>query len=251
MLLYMAARAQLVAELIRPALEAGNIVVADRYLLANVVYQGYGGGLDVQTLWEVGRVATGGLLPELTIVLDLPAEVAATRINRDPDRMEMQGLEFHARVREGFLTEARRQPGRIVVVDASRPIEVVQADVRVAAQRVMHKIAYEESTRGGGEFHHDLARHRRTRQRSGKAPPGRGAEPAGEQLSVLRSGGGGQTQLRAAFRPGPVVPIAAGGGPRSVQYLPELCDGPGRHASRYRESSPSRRTRRPCRSSFF
>ena len=126
------------------AAKRAKIVVADRYLLANVVYQGYGGGLDVQTLWEVGRVATGGLLPELTIVLDLPAEVAAARINRDPDRMEMQGLEFHARVREGFLTEARRQPGRIVVVDASRPIDVVQADLRIAAQRVLHRIAYEE-----------------------------------------------------------------------------------------------------------
>ena len=137
MLLYMAARAQLVTELIRPALQAGKTVVADRYLLANVVYQGYGGGLDVPTLWEVGRVATGGLLPDLTIVLDLPADVAATRINRDPDRMEMQGLEFHARVREGFLAEAQRQPERIVVVDASRPIAEVQADVRIAAQRAM------------------------------------------------------------------------------------------------------------------
>ncbi len=144
MLLYMAARAQLVTELIRPALLAGKIVVADRYLLANVVYQGYGGGLDVQTLWEVGRVATGGLLPDLTIVLDLPAEVAATRISQDPDRMEMQGLAFHTRVRDGFLTEAKRQSGQIVVVDSARPIDIVQADVRVAAQRVMHKIAYEE-----------------------------------------------------------------------------------------------------------
>ncbi len=125
-------------------MHAGTIVVADRYLLANVVYQGYGGGLDVQTLWEVGRVATGGLLPGLTIVLDLPADVAATRINRGLDRMEMQGLEFHARVREGFVTEARRQPGRIVVVDAARPVDVVQEDIRVAAQRVMNKIAYED-----------------------------------------------------------------------------------------------------------
>ncbi len=137
--------------MIRPALEAGKIVVADRYLLANVVYQGYGGGLDVQTLWEVGRIATGGLLPTLTIVLDLPPEAAAARINREPDRMEMQGLEFHAQVREGFLTEARQQPGRIVVVDASRPIDIVQADLRVAAQRVLHKIAYQEVDTAAGE----------------------------------------------------------------------------------------------------
>jgi dTMP kinase len=144
MLLYMAARAQMVAEVIAPALQASKIVVADRYLLANVVYQGYGGGLDVQDLWEVGRVATGGVQPDLTIVLDLPADVAARRIRRAPDRMEMQGMDFHGRVREGFLTEARRQSGRIVVVDASRPIETVQDDLRLAAQRVLHKIAYQK-----------------------------------------------------------------------------------------------------------
>ena len=143
MLLYMAARSQLVTELIAPALQAGKTVVADRYLLANVVYQGYGGGLDVQALWEVGRVATGGLMPALTMVLDLPAEVAAARIQRNPDRMEMQGLEFHTRVREGFLTEARRQPEQIVVVDASRPIDIVQEGLRVAAQRVLNRIAAE------------------------------------------------------------------------------------------------------------
>jgi len=154
MFLYMAARAQLVAELIRPALLAGKIVVADRYLLANVVYQGYGGGLDIQTLWEVGRIATGGLLPSLTIVLDLPAEVAATRISREPDRMEMQGLAFHTRVREGFLTEAKHQSGQIVVVDAARPIDVVQADVRIAAQRIMHNIAYEEVDAAAEENFH-------------------------------------------------------------------------------------------------
>ena len=77
MLLYMAARSQMVEEIIRPALEQGKTVVSDRYLLANVVYQGYGGGLDVPTLWEVGRIATGGLMPDLTIVLDVPPEVAA------------------------------------------------------------------------------------------------------------------------------------------------------------------------------
>jgi dTMP kinase len=151
MLLYMAARAQLVAERIRPALLEGKIVVADRYLLANVAYQGYGGGLDVPTLWEVGRIATGGLMPVLTIVLDLPAELAAQRIRREPDRMERRGLEFHARVREGFLTEARKQSGRIVVIDAARPIEVVQADLRVAARRALDQIAYEPCDDGAEE----------------------------------------------------------------------------------------------------
>ena len=85
-----------------------------------MVYQGYGGGLDVATLWEVGRVATGGLMPDLTIVLDVPPEVAAARMARPLDRMEKQGAAFHARVREGFLAEAARAPDKIVVVERRR-----------------------------------------------------------------------------------------------------------------------------------
>lgn len=130
MLLYMAARAQLAEEVIRPALEQGKTVVSDRYLLANVVYQGHAGGLDVPTLWEVGRIATGGLMPELTVVLDVPPEVSAARIDRPLDRMERQGAAFHARVREGFLAEAARLPERIVVVAAVGPIDEVQENVR-------------------------------------------------------------------------------------------------------------------------
>ena len=137
MLLYMAARAQLVEEVIRPALEQGKTVVTDRYLLANVVYQGHAGGLDVDTLWEVGRVATGGLMPDLTIVLDMPATSAAARIDRQLDRMEQQGAAFHARVREGFLAEAARRPGRNVVIDAARPVDQVQADIRAAARKFL------------------------------------------------------------------------------------------------------------------
>jgi dTMP kinase len=137
MLLYMAARAQLVEEIIRPALAEQKTVVSDRYLLSNVVYQGYGGGLDVATVWEAGRVATAGLMPELTIVLDMPAEAAAARLSRGLDRMEQQGDAFHARVREGFLAEAARQPGRIVVVSAAQPIPQVQAEMQRAAERFL------------------------------------------------------------------------------------------------------------------
>ncbi len=132
MLLYMAARAQMAHEVIRPALAAGKTVLADRYLLANVAYQGYGGGLDVAALWQVGAVATGGLMPELTIVLDVPPEVAASRLRRELDRMELQGDAFHARVREGFLREAAKQPGRIVVVGASGSVDEVHEAVRAA-----------------------------------------------------------------------------------------------------------------------
>jgi len=139
MLLYMAARAQLVEEVIRPALQLGKTLVSDRYLLANVVYQGHAGGLDVQTLWEVGRVATGGLLPELTFVLDMPPTAAVARLRRDLDRMEQQGDAFHARVRQGFLDEAARCPHRIVVVNAARPLDQVQADIRVMAERLLER----------------------------------------------------------------------------------------------------------------
>ncbi|MHB1033336.1 MAG: dTMP kinase [Pirellulales bacterium] len=130
MLLYMAARAQLVEEVIRPALSAGKTVVSDRYLLANVVYQGHAGGLDIETVWKVGHVATRGVMPDLTMVLDMPATAAAARLNRELDRIERQGDAFHARVRDGFLKESLRQPDRIAVVNADRPIEVVQAEIR-------------------------------------------------------------------------------------------------------------------------
>lgn len=137
MLLYMAARAQLVEEVIRPALAAGQTVVSDRYLLSNVAYQGHGGGLDVDMLWQVGLAATGGLTPALTIVLDMPSAAAADRIDRALDRMEQQGAAFHARVRQGFLEEAARRPGQIGVVDAARAVDVVQNDIRVLVARVL------------------------------------------------------------------------------------------------------------------
>jgi dTMP kinase len=134
MLLYMAARAQLVEEAIRPALKAGKTVVSDRFLLANVVYQGYAGGLDVALLWEVGRVATDGLEPDLTFVLDLDDASASRRLNRPLDRMERQGDEFRAALRAGYLAEAIRRPDRIVVIDASGSVDEVQAEIRRAAE---------------------------------------------------------------------------------------------------------------------
>jgi len=136
MLLYMAARAELVDEVIRPALAEGKTVVSDRYLLANVVYQGHALGLDVEQLWEVGKIATAGVMPALTVVLDLPAEFAAKRMGRDLDRVEQRGCEFQQRVREGFLFEARAARDGIAVVDASGAIDDVQAAVQAAVRRV-------------------------------------------------------------------------------------------------------------------
>src|SRR6266852_4590673 len=138
--LFMASRAQLTAEVIRPALTAGRTVVADRYLLANIVYQGHAGGLDPDQLWQIGRLATGGLLPDLTIVLDLPAEVALSRRTGPADRVESRDLTYHTRVREGFLAEARRHPDIIQVVDAASPIQKVHERIRhVLANRIYLK----------------------------------------------------------------------------------------------------------------
>jgi dTMP kinase len=136
-LLFMASRAQLTAEVIRPALEAGRAVVCDRYLLANVVYQGHAGGLDPAELYAVGRLATGGLEPDLTVVLDLPVEAARARKQGPADRLESRHAAYHLRVREGFLAEARRRPDLIRVVDADRPIETVHERICQEVSRVL------------------------------------------------------------------------------------------------------------------
>jgi dTMP kinase len=135
--LFMASRAQLTSEVIRPALEAGGIVIADRYVLANVVYQGHAGGLDPALIWQMSGVASGGLEPDLTLVLDLPIETALSRRTGPADRMENRDLAYRTRVREGFLAEARRQPERIRVIDAAQPVEVVHEAIRREVQRVL------------------------------------------------------------------------------------------------------------------
>jgi dTMP kinase len=128
-LLFMASRAQLVAEVIRPALAAGEIVVSDRFTLANVVYQGHAGGLDPEALWQVGRFSTGGLEPDLTLVLDLPVEEALARRGRPADRMESRPLEYHQAVHDGFRAEAERRPDRIRIIDARPDIQAVHAAI--------------------------------------------------------------------------------------------------------------------------
>jgi len=129
MLLYMAARAQLVAEQLRPALESGATVVCDRFLLANVVYQGVAGGLSVDDLWSVGRCATGGLAPDATIVLDLDPEIAFKRIQRGPDRLEKRGLDYFRTVRQGFLEQVANAGGKSTVVDASQAIDRIHQQI--------------------------------------------------------------------------------------------------------------------------
>jgi dTMP kinase len=137
MFLYMAARAQMVDQIIRPALEANRVVVADRYLLANVVYQGHAGGLDPEQIWQVGRVAIDGIEPDCVFVLDMNVQLATERLNRSLDRMESQGDEYRIRLRRGFLDEAAGAPERIHVIDAGRSIDAVHADIWKIATKLL------------------------------------------------------------------------------------------------------------------
>jgi dTMP kinase len=135
MLLYMASRAQLVEEVIRPALAAGKLVISDRYLLANVVYQAHGGGLSPDEVWKVGEVTVAGIMPKRVFLLDMPAASAAQRIQREHDRMESQGIDYLKKVREGFLKEAARFPQHVTVINADRSIEAVHAEVLQEVER--------------------------------------------------------------------------------------------------------------------
>ena len=130
-LLYAAARAQLVAEVIRPALERGATVIADRYVDSSLAYQGCARGLGVDEVLAVNRVATSGLLPDRTVLLVLDTAAAADRRGA-PDRIEAEGTSFHRRVAAGFDAAARRFPDRIAVVDASGTPEQVAGRVREA-----------------------------------------------------------------------------------------------------------------------
>jgi dTMP kinase len=137
MLLYMAARAQLVDEIICPGLEAGKVVVSDRFILANIVYQGHAGGLDVESIRRVGEEATGGLQPDCTFLLDMRPDEANARFNRALDRMESQGDEYRERLRVGFLAEAARVGSRIHVIDANQSVEAVQSAIWQIATRLL------------------------------------------------------------------------------------------------------------------
>jgi len=121
-------RAQHVADVIAPALQAGQWVVTDRYCASTLAYQGYGRGLDLMELEEIVGWATGGLRPDLTVLFNLPVAVAAARRQADgEDRMEAEGLAFQQRVADGFLALAARGPDPWLVVDATDPVERVAA----------------------------------------------------------------------------------------------------------------------------
>jgi dTMP kinase len=147
LLLYAASRAQHLREVILPELEAGRIVLCDRFSDATMAYQGYGRGLSIPTIRELDRIVTVGLRPALTVLLDLPVEMGLGRARgrntsqglHDEARFENEDLVFHNRVRDGYLRLAQEEPGRIRIVNAARPPEEIQEDVRKIVDEVLNK----------------------------------------------------------------------------------------------------------------
>ncbi len=122
--LFLADRANHVETVVRPALARGAWVVCDRFADSTVVYQGYARGLDIGELRRLNRLATGGLSPDKTFMLDLPVEIGLSRVH-DENRLDRESIEFHHRVREGFLTEATLEPGRWSILDATKSSDEV------------------------------------------------------------------------------------------------------------------------------
>lgn len=140
-LLYMASRAQHTAKLIRPALERGGVVISDRYADSTLVYQGVARGLPMAELAVLNRFATEGLMPDLTLLLDGDVETLESRMRHrgQKDRLDNEGLEFHRQVRSGFLTLAAEEPARFRIVDASRGIDSVWADIEACVTDFLQK----------------------------------------------------------------------------------------------------------------
>jgi dTMP kinase len=141
LMLYAADRAQHVAEVVRPSLEAGMVVLCDRFTDSTLAYQGYGRGLDKDLINRLNEIATGGLKPDLTLLLDLPVEVGLARAARarQADRLENEQIAFHHRLREGYLALAQAEPRRFAVVDASEAPETVQRHLRDVVARLLGK----------------------------------------------------------------------------------------------------------------
>lgn len=135
--LFAASRAQLVEGVIRPALNEGCIVTCDRYVQSTLAYQGYGRGLDLQVVETVNEVATRGLSPDLIILLDLDVERGLQRKGKADDRFQRESVEFHSRVRQGYLEMARSDPERWIVVDADKPWAKVHAAVWSRVQELL------------------------------------------------------------------------------------------------------------------
>ena len=142
LLLYAASRAQHVFEVIKPALESRKIVISSRFADAMVVYQGYGRGLDLERINHLNQIATDGVRPDVTFVLDLPVEIGLQRVQNsrgELDRLEREKIEFHRRLREGYQILAKQEPQRIKIIDAQVNPEQVYAQIQAAIQPLLQK----------------------------------------------------------------------------------------------------------------
>ncbi len=138
LLLFEAARAQLVQQVIRPFLEQGGVVIADRFTSSTVAYQGYGRGLDRELIERLNREATGGLEPDLTVLLDLPVETALARIGGgNEDTFDDAPVDFHRKIRRGYSALAASDPGGWLVLDGQRPPEELSRDIWAKVQTIL------------------------------------------------------------------------------------------------------------------
>jgi len=135
LLLYEAARSELVDKVIRPALRQGKTVLLDRFYDSTTAYQGYGRGLDVKMVRSLHKIATGGIVPDLTMVFNVDLKTAFARRSKDPDRLESQAAAFHERVRRGFLEIARKERKRVKVIDGTQSISQVFKEVRTLLEQ--------------------------------------------------------------------------------------------------------------------
>lgn len=138
LLLYEAARAQLVHEVVAPALAEGRVVVCDRFYDSTTAYQGYAGGVPLDAVTRANELAVGACAPDLTLVFDIDPALAAERtVSRTQDRMEAKGIAYQQRVAEGFRAIAAAEPTRVRLIDAARDIDTIHADVKAAVQAVL------------------------------------------------------------------------------------------------------------------
>ncbi|MBA7628782.1 Thymidylate kinase [subsurface metagenome] len=138
LMLFNASRAQLVAEVIKPALASGKVVISDRYDDSTTAYQGYGRGLDLAMVKAINNAATSGLKPALAILLDIPVEAGLSRLKgRERDRFEQETIAFHSRVQEGFLKLAADEPERWLVIDGTQPKEKIEEIIWQRVSRLL------------------------------------------------------------------------------------------------------------------
>lgn len=129
-LLYMASRAQMVEEILKPALKQGKIVLCDRYLDSTIAYQGYGNGVDVAAIQRIGEFATQGVAPGLTLLFDIQTEKGLARTNVVKDRIELRSVQYHRRVRKGYLALAKQEPRRFRVIQVNKGKDEIFETVR-------------------------------------------------------------------------------------------------------------------------